>query len=343
MKRSSSKLITRARSVRNMGKVPFKFKFDLIVETIDKIAASGDVVLVWDRGNKPEVTKPAKIDKTSRKATFGNDKISGEVTMFKSAPSDRKFQEKVFKISVKLGSVDGKTLGKIHLNFADYAEVPSGSKRISAELNNGAILIASINSNFQGMGKALPGKQQQQSNNSSSSDDENGSFDKEDDTEDSNTNTTSQNDDEPGNFMKNKLAQKLTRGASMSTIGRRGGKSDEPLKDKKDSNSDAIDRLKRENNRLRKQVEELESQVGSNGGGSRTASSKLSEENHSLRNEIRDLKASLSREPAYADVVRELKEAKMALALLNLEKEEYYFELQKYRRGVISSPTSIAE
>ncbi len=338
MKRSSSKLITRARSVRNMGKVSFKFKFDLIVETVDKIAASGDVVLVWDRGNKPEVTKPAKIDKSSRKASFGNEKISGEVTMFKSAPSDRKFQEKVFKISVKLGSVDGKTLGKIHLNFADYAEVPSGSKRISAELNNGAVLIASINSNFQGMGKALPGKPTTRENSSPAVSDDEDSGEKEEDAED----TAGQNEDEPSNFMKNKLAQKLTRGASMSTIGRRG-KADEVVKDKKDSGYEAIDRLKRENNRLRKQIEELEEQSNSGGGGTRTASSKLSEENHALRNEVRDLKVLLSREPAYADVVRELKEAKMALALLNLEKEEYYFELQKYRRGVNSSPTSIAE
>lgn len=317
-----------------MGKVPFKFKFDLIIETVEKIAASGDVCLVWDRNTKLESTKPAKIDKNSRKASFGNEKISGEVTMFKSQPSDRKFQDKVFKISIKLSSVDGKTLGKIHLNFADYAEVPSGSKRISAELNNGAVLIASIVSNFQGMGKAIPGKPNAKESGATNDDDK-----KTEASTESSEENSGASEDEPSNFMKNKLTSKLTRGASLRTIGRRP-KEEESTPEKSSGSSEAVERLRKENNRLHKKVEELESQQSS--GGGRSASSKLSEENHALRNEIRDLKCAIAREPAYADVVRELKEAKMALALLNLEKEEFSLELQKYKRGEIQSPVSIA-
>lgn len=334
MKRSSSKLITRARSVRNMGKVPFKFKFDIIIETVDKIAASGDVVVVLDRGAKADCTQPAKIDKNLRKASFGNDKITAEITMFKSAPSDRRFQDKVFKVCVKLGAVDGKTLGKIHLNFAEYAQVPSGSKRISAELNNGAILIASIVSTFQGMGKAIPADKPGSKADSTAEDDDDGA-DSSSKSEDESAQPTG---DDPSNFMKNKLAQKLTRGASIKTIGRRN-KNSEAASGSSASAAETAEKLRKENTRLRKQIEELEQQ---NASGGRNASSKLSEENHALRNETRDLKAALSREPAYADVVRELKEAKMALALVHLEKEEYALQVQKYQRGELQSPTSIS-
>lgn len=330
MKRSSSKLITRARSVRNMGKVPFKFKFDLIIETVDKIAASGAVVVMLDRGVKGECTQPANIDKSTRKAVFNKDKITAEITMFKSAPSDRRFQDKVVKVCVKLGAFDGKTLGKIHLNFAEYAEVPSGSKRISAELNNGAVLIASIVSTFHGVGKSMPADKPGSRSESMKDDDDDDASSKSEDE------SAQSAGDDPSSFMKNKLAQKLTRGASMKTIGRRS-KNNEAASGA--SAVEAAEKLRKENTRLRKQVEELEQQNAF--GRGRNPSSKLSKENFSLRNEIRDLKAALAREPAYADVVRELKEAKMALALLHLEKEECTLKIQKYQRGELKSPSSI--
>lgn len=300
-----------------MGKVPFKFKFDLLVETVEKLAASGDVVVVWERSNnKAEVTKPAKIDRTTRKASFANERITTEITLFKTQPSERKFQDKVIKLAVKANTIDGKTLGKIHLNLADYAEVPSGSKRISAELTNGSTLIASIQCVFLSMGKTAPGKAGGKSENSDSGDDI---------SEDMETDAKKLGgEDAPASFLKNKL--KLNRAVSKKCIGRqeKRGKDDENNGDTANAADGAIvERLKKENARLKKQVEEY--------GGS--SDSKFVEENKKLKTEIRDLQTALAREPVYADVVRELKEAKMALAFLHLEKETVSLELMKFHRG----------
>lgn len=56
-------------------------------------------------------------------------------------------------------------------------------------------------------------------------------------------------------------------------------------------------------------------------------------ENTALRRDVGDLEVKLSREPVYSDVVRDLREAKMALAILTLEKDEFHQQLRKLRRG----------
>lgn len=299
-----------------MGKVPFKFKFDLLVETVEKLAASGDVVVVWERSNnKAEATKPAKIDRSTRKASFANERISTEITLFKSQPSERRFQDKVIKLAVKANTIEGKTLGKIHLNLADYAEVPSGSKRISAELTNGSTLIAGIQCMFLSMGKTAPGKAGTKSENSDSGDDI---------SDDMEVDAKKQGgEDVPGGYLKNKL--KMTRAASKKCIGRqeKKGKDDENNSESANGADGAVvERLKKENARLKKQLEEAGC----------SSDSKVVEENKKLKIEVRDLQAALSREPVYSDVVRELKEAKMALAFLHLEKEKVTLELMKHQR-----------
>lgn len=302
-----------------MGKVPFKFKFDLLVEIVERLTASGDIVVVWERSsNRIEATKPAKIDRTTRKAVFANEHITTEITLFKTQPSEKKFQDKTIKLAVRANGVDGKTLGKIHLNLADYAEVPSGSKRISAELTNGATIIASIQCVFISMGKASTGKGALP-NKSDNSD----SDDMAEDVEDCMPNT----EDAPVNYLKNKL--KMSRTASKKFIGRLDKKMKDDENNSELANSmDTIDRLKKENNRLKKQIDEA----------SGVNDSKLTEENKRLKNELLDVQNQLAREPVYADVVRELKEAKMALAFLHLEKEKVTLELLKYQRGDLHGP-----
>ncbi|CAN8073217.1 unnamed protein product [Agarophyton chilense] len=324
MRRSSSKLITRARSLRNVSKVPFKFKFDLLIETVDKLAAQGDIVVIWERSNnKVHCTKAVRIDKNTRKATFNNETIATDITLFKSQPSERRFQEKVVKLAVKQNNSDGKTLGKIHLNLADYAEVPSGSKRISAELTNGAILIATVQCQFLSMGKTIQVKAGKSETNENSHDEE----DLDDDME-SECNSVAA-DETPTGFLKNKL--KMSRASSKKLVGRSTGKNkaeeENSMQAANTVDPQSFEQLRKENQRLRKQLEEAGCNAAMTGDPKRTDVTK------SLRNEVRELRSALAREPIYADVVKELKEAKMALALLHLEKEEVLFELMKYQRG----------
>lgn len=322
MRRSSSKLITRARSIRNTGKVPFRFKFDLIIETVEKLTASGDIVVVWERGsNKFEATNAVKVDRNTRKASFDNEQLSSEVTLFKLQPSERRFQDKIVKLAVKSHGIDGKTIGKIHLNLADYAEVPAGSKRISAELTNGAALILTIQCSFLSMGKtSIKGGAK-----SDIAEDVNDEDDLEDDLE-GDAKCVSNTDEVSSTFLKGKL--KLARTASKMSMSRpeRRTKDDENCSDLANvSESPLTEKLKRENQRLKKQLEEAERNHSS-------GDVRLMEENKTLKTELQDLKIALAREPVYSDVVKELKEAKMALALLHLEKEEVVCELMKVQR-----------
>jgi hypothetical protein len=329
MKRSSSKLITRARSMRNMAKVPFKFKFDLIIETVDKLAASGDIVVVWERNQKVDGTKPAKIDRTTRKANFNNEKISSEVTLYKTSPSEKKFQDKVIKLAIRTGGLEGKTLGKIHLNLADYAEVPSGSKRIGAEMSNGATLVASIQCTFQSMGKA--------SSKKGEGDDADNDEDAEEEEE---ADPAGGDEDSPSSLIKNKFTANVKRAVSKRTINKKDKAGEEGTGPAAAAAAGAggaagdAERLRKENARLRKQLEDSEKSGGGGGGGD----AKIEEENKALRREVKDLRSALAREPVYADVVKELKEAKMALALMNLEKEEVQLELYRFQKSC--SPVS---
>lgn len=299
MRRSSSVLVTKARSVRNMGKAPFKFKFDLVVEHVEKLAASGDVIVVWERSpTKIDTTQPATVNRKTCKADFKSERITAEMTLFKTHPSEPRFQEKVFKIAVRTNDSDKKTLGKIHLNLAEYAEVPSGSKRISAELSNGAVLIAGIQCTFLCMGKTADGKQ--------------GSIDGSDVSDESSPTSSMFSEDTPANFLRNKL--RMSRGASKLIMRHRMGDNGAPAPS---TDGMTMDKLRKENQRLRKQIEET---------NDRSA-------------EIKELRLALEREPVYVDVVRELKETKMALAMLHLEKEKLAFRLMKCRCAH-GSPTS---
>lgn len=319
--------------MRNAAKVPFKFTFDIIIDSVDKLVASGDVVLVWDRSaNKTLCTKPVKVDRQTRKAIFNNAQLSSQLTLFKNSPTDKTFQDKVVKLAVRAGSNgEGKTLAKIHLNLADYAEVPSGMKRISAELSNGSTLLATVQCAFSSMGKGgngvgskAGGKRFGGGNGSSESD--------EGDIALTETPSMAQEDGGGSGMLKNKL--KMGRMGSKMGIGkneRRGRDSELNIDGPQstgsnngggaDGGSAAMERLRKENARMRKQVEEAE------GGNGRE--DKLAEENKGLKKEIEDLKKALAREPEFGDVVKELKETKMALALLQLEKDQLALEVMR--------------
>lgn len=297
--------------MRNAAKLPFRFTFDILIDSVDKVACTGPVVLVWERNTtKVLSTKAVTVDRNTRKATFGNEQLSSEVTLFKNSPQDKKFLEKVVKLAIKAGNAEGKTLGKIHINLADHAELPSGSKKISAELNNGSVLIATVQCQFISMGRTAVSKLGRPN---AEGDDSDG-----DDVE----SITSTEDGAGSGVLKNKL--KLGRIGSKKGIGRKGRDSDilVDINSGSDNNS-GVEKLRKDNARLRKQLEEAEKALG--------REAKLLDENKALKREIDNLKEALRREPEFDEVVAQLKESKMALALLQLERDQLALEIMASR------------
>lgn len=322
-------LITRARSVRNAVKVPFKFKFELLIESVDKLAASGAVVLVWERSaTKVLTTKAVTVDRNTRKVNFNTEVLSSDVTLFKHSPTDKKFQEKIVKLAIKANDSAGKTLGKIHLNLADHAEVPSGSKKIGAELSNGAGLVLTVQCVFLSMGKASKGGRKPDGGVDGANDDDDLDADR------AESNTDAAQDAVPSNLVRGKtkigrLGSKvgLGRGGAGGGAERRGRDSECLSVGGNGGDASTVEKLRKENARLRQQLEDAERSGGGKDSG------KLCDENKALRKQVEELRTALAREPEFADVVSQLKETKMALALLQMEKDQLALQLMNNERS----------
>lgn len=317
--------------MRHAGKVPFKFSFSLIIETVEKLAASGSVVLIWERSSSKVLsTKPVQIERGSKKISFGNETLTSGVTLFKNSPADKRFQDKVVKLAIKAGNAEGKTLGKIHLNLADYAEVPSGSKRISAELTNGAALTATVQCAFTSMGKA--GKVGESLGDE---EEEEGANRDDEDLTSPKSIEVGTDDGQGSGLHKPKL--RMSAMGSKIGIGYRKGRDSrnvgggDGIGDGGDTGGGdqiPLDKLRKENMKLRKQLEDAERALGKE--------SLLSSENSALKRQVEELKAALLREPEFTDVVSQLKEAKMALAILQLERDQLSLELRCAERNARS-------
>lgn len=336
MLRSSSMLITSARGMRNAAKLPFRFTFEILIDSVDKIPITGPVVLVWERGSAKVIsTNPVNVDNNSRKANFRNERLSSEITLFKSSPQDKKFQEKVVKLAIRGGSADGKTICKIHLNLADHAELPSGTKKVSAALNNGSTLIATVNCQFISMGRATPksgngnrnGLLHSMSNHTLGggklSSPMAGDTDARDMCRMDSESTISAQECSPTSGGDDTLKGKLKYKGSKKMTGRKSGR-DNGVFTEGISNDSGMEKLKRENLILRKQLEEMDKNRG--GGDSR-----LLDENKSLKAEIDSLKDALKRDPEFHELVAQLKETKMALAILQLERDQIALEVMNQR------------
>lgn len=425
MKRSSSKLISKAGSVRNINKSGFKFRVQMQIESVDKVMSSSDVVITWERSNKVLASQPAKVDKQTRMAMFNNESLSQEITLFKKKKENSNFEDKVYKLYLRQGSERGKIVGRFDINLAEYVDIPSYSKRIGVSLNSGSRIICRLTSTFIGEAKTKRGSRGSASVGSSTFDleSENGSNDNETAADlDTNMNDLDDLDiglDDPDSNYTNKSSstqsnssQQITRQGSASrqnpTIQQRNPvlrrtpskthtnqqaptpesnptrnrpiptppvrapspKHLEPLPSsentipptttyRKNSKTDTSDmgatnggaplrnefeKLKRENRSLRRKNEdllgrnqELERRLdsglmtGGSGDGDESVE-QLLDENNALRRDVQELETRLSREPVYADVVRDLRDAKTALALLTLEKDELQQEVWRLRR-----------
>lgn len=386
MKRSSSKLIVKAGSVRHINKLAYKFKFELHVESVDKLLGSSDVVVTWERGSKVLSTSPARIDKSTRSASFGGQVLEQEITLFKRKKEGSAFEDKVYRLTCRQNSERGKVIGRIDVNFSEYVDIPSFSRRIAATLSNGGQVIMRVQSNFLGEAKRRKNGSLGSSSVGSSAFAADAAADLGEDprerdldlvdldiSEDAapmpqpvqvsrsrrnnaraSPSSTAPNDPDvdPYNLA---LANGAKKGPGKSSSANNSADRSErktPGKLKASKNFQSTDegstratpsrtefeRLRRENRALRnkndelgQRVEELAHKMNS-GAFANGSLEELQSENDTLRRDIGDLKGRLAREPVYADVVRELREAKMALAILTMEKDELAQQLRNRSR-----------
>lgn len=296
-----------------MGRISVKFHVKLRIERIDKIAATGTCVLVWERAgvasSTQHATSPVTIDSSSCTADFSKmPPLACDVTLFKSKPSDTMFQPKGVKLSLRSSRADGTALGKTSFNIADYASGSDAFVSISANLNGGAVLIGKLSCT------AL---------SSDENDDDMSSASGEDPLPEARASDAGSSVTEEGSptwLLRNKFKARMnSQGLSwgkkrfadteQNQAGRgRGGNDEARAK---------LERVTQENEELRKQLED----VGNEG--------KIKAANDALRKKINELKARREKNPLPMEVVRELKEAKMALAMMSMEKEEMLMELNR--------------
>lgn len=92
--------------------------------------------------------------------------------------------------------------------------------------------------------------------------------------------------------------------------------------------------LQRRNNDLQSRVDDLERKLDSTSFGFDNSHDvdELLEENSRIKAYAEELEVRLRREPSYTEVVRELRETKMALAIINMEKEQLKNEIRVLKK-----------
>lgn len=135
---------------------PFLFHFDFDVGKVTggNLKKVRSVVLVIERRNSVEVSEVRKVDEG---VVVFEQCIGLDATLFRKMDGIV-FEMKRLKLAVRERSKDGKTVGKIHLNLADYADVGGRERRTLMKLSDGSKLEVNvcsklISSRERGIGK----------------------------------------------------------------------------------------------------------------------------------------------------------------------------------------------
>ena len=163
MKRSGSKLSVSKGSVNHIGTTPYRFKIDLFISYVDNVKNGDTLCVCLERRGRSLST--AVIQAKDKKAVF-KETISLESTLFrKGIPKKKaneptpetneelKFDEKKAKIILRKDSADGKNIGKLALNLADYVNGVQSTVLADMKLSNGSTIATKIEATMLHMGK----------------------------------------------------------------------------------------------------------------------------------------------------------------------------------------------
>uniref|UniRef100_A0A7S1TB17 C2 NT-type domain-containing protein n=1 Tax=Compsopogon caeruleus TaxID=31354 RepID=A0A7S1TB17_9RHOD len=151
-----SKKVNVASRVGHLAATPFKFDYSVMVVEVNNIKNSaGEVCVVWERRDKIVSTRLEKV--ASKKVGF-RVALNMEVTLYKKREA-ADYEPKMAKFAVRMGSADGRTVGKIHVDISKFARVPSGAVSQDLQLSNGSVLVLKIETrlNMSGRQRRGPG------------------------------------------------------------------------------------------------------------------------------------------------------------------------------------------
>lgn len=161
VKKSGSRMHLGKGSMNHIGAMPYRFRLDVFVSYVDNVKNATDVCVTWERRGNIQATTVATVK--DKKAVF-RQSLSMESTLFRRAsntakgaasdnPEELKFDEKKAKFLLRKGGPDGKAIGKIHLNLADYVRGTNSTVFADMKLSNGSVIVTKIEATMLHMGK----------------------------------------------------------------------------------------------------------------------------------------------------------------------------------------------
>lgn len=143
---NGSLLVKAGRNVGKMALTYLVFSYEILVESVEYLVESGSVVVVFERGDTLLTTKPFKV--VAGRADVG-ETLCKEVTLYRrkdGKDQEGEFQDKLYKVALRLNHANGKTLGKMRVDLSQYADAEKEGRRLSFKLSNGASVVVTLSS-----------------------------------------------------------------------------------------------------------------------------------------------------------------------------------------------------
>lgn len=158
-KKSGSRLHVGRGSINHIGAAPYRFKLDIFISYVDNVKNATEVCVTWERKGKTEATAVAKV--RDKKAVFRQG-LTMEVTLFRRDAGGGgnevlKFDEKRAKFQLRKGGADGKAIGKLTMNLAEYVRGTNSTVFADMKLSNDSVIVTKIEATMLHMGKKKTG------------------------------------------------------------------------------------------------------------------------------------------------------------------------------------------
>lgn len=305
----------RSGSLWRIGKVGHKYIFELSFEKATLLLGYSEVVATWERKSWGLSTKVTKVDRKNRTADFYNQKLTKTITLYKPKRGGTNFEDKVFKICVRAFHQKGKVIGRIDINLAQYARAEEVSKRLLMELSHGGDIVASIKCVYQG----FQGANVAPSTSVMTAGTGNAYVARSSDIEELDKlleGISTSSDNVTKSFEKDIIPKQKPGFLNEIKSPRRF--SDMQDKNHKSNLAAEIEIQKRRNNNLIRRNKEL---IETNNELDEIVRD-YERECSKLREKNRELQSNINRQLEYDDVIRELKQTKLSLALMHLENDD---------------------